>query len=221
MMMAAPAGGALPVGNGRPRPNLCGPALTSKPCSPSISGRPTFTRALPTKPPASSRRCPRSAPWRCWCAWFPWRPRQSGSGAAPECLAVGSMFYGNLIALMQKDLKRLLGFSGIAHAGYALIGFVALDGRVTPPRSTTSSAYFFMVLACLSGRLPGLAATAPTAPSTIWRAAPPLAFAGPDAVGGRVCAGRVSALSRFHGQAELAQGGLGQRPPGPGDHRRS
>ena len=42
-------------------------------------------------------------------------------------LAVGSMFYGNLIALMQKDFKRLLGFSGIAHAGYALIGFVALD----------------------------------------------------------------------------------------------
>ena len=42
-------------------------------------------------------------------------------------LAVASMFYGNLIALMQKDFKRLLGFSGIAHAGYALIGFVALD----------------------------------------------------------------------------------------------
>ena len=42
-------------------------------------------------------------------------------------LAVGSMFYGNLVALMQKDLKRLLGFSGIAHAGYALIGVVALD----------------------------------------------------------------------------------------------
>jgi NADH-quinone oxidoreductase subunit N len=32
-------------------------------------------------------------------------------------LAIGSMFYGNLIALMQKDFKRLLGFSGIAHAG--------------------------------------------------------------------------------------------------------
>ncbi len=42
-------------------------------------------------------------------------------------LATASMFYGNLIALMQKDFKRLLGFSGIAHAGYALIGFVALD----------------------------------------------------------------------------------------------
>jgi len=42
-------------------------------------------------------------------------------------LATASMFYGNLIALVQKDFKRLLGFSGIAHAGYALIGFVALD----------------------------------------------------------------------------------------------
>ena len=35
------------------------------------------------------------------------------------------MFYGNLIALVQKHLKRLLGFSGIAHAGYAMIGFRA------------------------------------------------------------------------------------------------
>src|SRR5579883_667502 len=42
-------------------------------------------------------------------------------------LAIASMFYGNLIALAQKDFKRLLGFSGIAHAGYALVGFVALD----------------------------------------------------------------------------------------------
>jgi len=27
-------------------------------------------------------------------------------------LAVGSMFFGNLIALVQKDFKRMLGFSG-------------------------------------------------------------------------------------------------------------
>ncbi len=63
-------------------------------------------------------------------------------------LAVASMFYGNLVALMQQDLKRLLGFSGIAHAGYALVGFVALstDGY------TASLYYIFgyalMVLAC-------------------------------------------------------------------------
>ncbi|MFZ5427771.1 MAG: NADH-quinone oxidoreductase subunit N [Thermodesulfobacteriota bacterium] len=40
--------------------------------------------------------------------------------------AILSMFYGNLVALVQTDLKRMLGFSGIAHAGYVLVGFVAL-----------------------------------------------------------------------------------------------
>jgi NADH-quinone oxidoreductase subunit N len=64
-------------------------------------------------------------------------------------VAVASMFYGNLIALMQKDLKRLLGFSGIAHAGYAMIGFVALDEAGFTAALYYVVAYFFMVLACL------------------------------------------------------------------------
>ncbi|MCU0782690.1 MAG: NADH-quinone oxidoreductase subunit N [Verrucomicrobia bacterium] len=64
------------------------------------------------------------------------------------CLAVASMFYGNLIALMQKDLKRLLGFSGIAHAGYALIGFVTLDQAGYTAALFYIVSYLFMVLAC-------------------------------------------------------------------------
>jgi NADH-quinone oxidoreductase subunit N len=63
-------------------------------------------------------------------------------------LAVGSMFYGNLIALMQKDFKRLLGFSGIAHAGYALLGFVALDQAGYSAALYYIIGYLFMVLAC-------------------------------------------------------------------------
>lgn len=42
-------------------------------------------------------------------------------------LAVASMTYGNLLALIQKDLKRLIAYSGIAHAGYLLLGVIALD----------------------------------------------------------------------------------------------
>jgi NADH-quinone oxidoreductase subunit N len=38
-----------------------------------------------------------------------------------------SMFYGNLSALVQKDLKRLLGFSGIAHAGFILLGLLTFQ----------------------------------------------------------------------------------------------
>ncbi len=40
-------------------------------------------------------------------------------------LAVLTMIVGNFIALSQKDLKRLLAYSSIAHAGYALVGLVA------------------------------------------------------------------------------------------------
>ncbi|GMT43275.1 MAG: NADH-quinone oxidoreductase subunit N [bacterium] len=40
-------------------------------------------------------------------------------------LAVFTMFFGNTVALLQKDLKRLLGYSSIAHVGYMLIGIIA------------------------------------------------------------------------------------------------
>ncbi len=63
-------------------------------------------------------------------------------------LAVASMFYGNLIALMQKDFKRLLGFSGIAHAGYALLGFVALSQEGYSAALYYIVGYLLMVLAC-------------------------------------------------------------------------
>lgn len=40
-------------------------------------------------------------------------------------LAVLTMTLGNLVALAQKDIKRLVAYSSVAHAGYALIGLVA------------------------------------------------------------------------------------------------
>jgi NADH-quinone oxidoreductase subunit N len=63
-------------------------------------------------------------------------------------LAVASMFYGNLVALMQTDLKRLLGFSSIAHGGYALIGFVTLGPAGYTAALFYLVSYLFMVLAC-------------------------------------------------------------------------
>jgi NADH-quinone oxidoreductase subunit N len=42
-------------------------------------------------------------------------------------LATATMTLGNLLALAQKNIKRLLAYSSIAHAGYALIGVVALS----------------------------------------------------------------------------------------------
>jgi NADH-quinone oxidoreductase subunit N len=44
-------------------------------------------------------------------------------------LAVLSMTVGNLIAIVQDDIKRLLAYSSVAHAGYLLVGVIA--GGVT------------------------------------------------------------------------------------------
>ena len=40
-------------------------------------------------------------------------------------LAVITMTLGNLVALAQKNIKRLLAYSSISHAGYALLGVIA------------------------------------------------------------------------------------------------
>lgn len=40
-------------------------------------------------------------------------------------LAVVSMTLGNLIALRQSDVKRLLGYSSVSHAGFVVIGLIA------------------------------------------------------------------------------------------------
>ncbi len=37
-------------------------------------------------------------------------------------IAVATMIVGNFVALLQEDLKRLLAYSSIAHAGYLMIG---------------------------------------------------------------------------------------------------
>ena len=42
-------------------------------------------------------------------------------------LAIVSMTVGNLAALVQKDFKRLLAYSTVAHAGYVLIGILSMN----------------------------------------------------------------------------------------------
>ncbi len=63
-------------------------------------------------------------------------------------LAALSMTFGNLVGLVQKDIKRLLAYSGIAHAGYLLMGILALskDGNASAIYYITI--YLFMNLAC-------------------------------------------------------------------------
>ena len=44
-------------------------------------------------------------------------------------LAAASMTVGNLVAIAQSNIKRLLGYSTIAHAGYLLVGLAAIAAR--------------------------------------------------------------------------------------------
>ena len=63
-------------------------------------------------------------------------------------LAVCSMFYGNLIALIQKDIKRMLAFSGIAHAGYVILGVITLKDTGFATAIYYITGYMLMNLAC-------------------------------------------------------------------------
>ncbi|MEE4240115.1 MAG: NADH-quinone oxidoreductase subunit N [Desulfopila sp.] len=59
-----------------------------------------------------------------------------------------SMFYGNLSALVQKDLKRMLGFSGIAHAGFVLLGLLVFHITGYSHALYYIAGYVVMNLAC-------------------------------------------------------------------------
>ncbi len=59
-------------------------------------------------------------------------------------LAVVSMIVGNLLALVQRDIKRMLAYSGIAHMGYLLIALASLDRESWGPVLLYLLAYALM-----------------------------------------------------------------------------
>jgi NADH-quinone oxidoreductase subunit N len=63
-------------------------------------------------------------------------------------LAIFSMTYGNLVALLQKDFKRLLAYSAIAHAGYALIGILSMNPNGYGATLFYAFAYLTMTFIC-------------------------------------------------------------------------
>lgn len=59
-------------------------------------------------------------------------------------LAVLTMTVGNITALRQDNIKRVLAYSSIAHAGYALVGFAAGNGTGTAGILFYMLSYSFM-----------------------------------------------------------------------------
>ncbi len=82
------------------------------------------------------------------------------TGIGPErgatilgAIAVLSMVVGNVGALRQTNLKRLLAYSSIAHAGYMLTGLaavVALDGRSTGADGGAAILYYLAAYAAMN-----------------------------------------------------------------------
>lgn len=71
-----------------------------------------------------------------------WFPALSG-------LAILTMTVGNIAALVQKDAKRALGYSSVAHAGYLLVGVLAhlqLPGKI----GLSTVVYYFVAYAAMT-----------------------------------------------------------------------
>src|SRR3974377_72131 len=70
-----------------------------------------------------------SAPGWFWVMWI---------------AAVLSMFIGNVGALVQNNVKRMLAYSSIAHAGYLLVAFAALPQNGVPAAMFYAASYAAM-----------------------------------------------------------------------------
>ncbi len=64
------------------------------------------------------------------------------------CFSIAAMTLGNLAALVQKDLKRLLGYSAIAHAGYLAVGLQAFSDLGLTSVLFYTIAYLAMTYLC-------------------------------------------------------------------------
>jgi NADH-quinone oxidoreductase subunit N len=68
-------------------------------------------------------------------------------------IAVLTMLVGNLAALAQSNVKRLLAYSSIAHAGYAMVGFVAAGAateRAEQEEAVASVVFYLLAYAVMN-----------------------------------------------------------------------
>jgi NADH-quinone oxidoreductase subunit N len=74
----------------------------------------------------------------------------TGLVAAIALLAGASMLVGNLLALRQNNVKRILAYSSIAHIGYLLIMLVAIAVSAEPALAVEASSYYLVAYAITS-----------------------------------------------------------------------
>jgi len=138
-----------------------------------------------------------------------WRPVMAA-------VAVLTMLVGSILAVVQSDLKRMLAYSSISHAGYLLIGVTA---AATSPDGAAATmfyllAYSFMVMGAFmvvqyASPAPALAA-AGAGEAVAAEAVPAAAAAREGAAAGSAGTAAVATMTR-----EAPGGGDGE-PPGDG-----
>ncbi len=67
--------------------------------------------------------------------------------SAMVVLAMITMTVGNIVAIVQNNVKRMLAYSSIAHAGYALVGFIAAGATsdINARNAALASVAFYML----------------------------------------------------------------------------
>jgi NADH-quinone oxidoreductase subunit N len=61
-----------------------------------------------------------------------WHAHAQGWLPVVAVIAAGSMIFGNLAAIAQNDVRRLLAYSAVAHAGYTLVGLMGVGANAFP-----------------------------------------------------------------------------------------
>jgi NADH-quinone oxidoreductase subunit N len=61
-------------------------------------------------------------------------------------IAIASMIFGNILALLQNNLKRILAYSSIAHIGYLLVAFLAGGDQALTAIAFYLTAYFITTI---------------------------------------------------------------------------
>jgi NADH-quinone oxidoreductase subunit N len=72
---------------------------------------------------------------------------------APEVLAilaVVTMTVGNMLALLQNDLRRLLAYSSVAHAGYMLVGLAVLPRASTDFNGAQAVLFYLLIYSTMT-----------------------------------------------------------------------
>ncbi len=65
-------------------------------------------------------------------------------------LSALTMFVGNVVAIAQTNIKRMLAYSSIAHAGYILMAFVAFGNPATQADAVASALFYLVTYALTS-----------------------------------------------------------------------